>query len=193
MSDLLAIVVSTCFAAGLSVPATVGTIGLVGRFGVIVLPGSLEPLTSWWVIGAAAAVFLVEFVADKIPAFDLIWNALQTFIRVPAGALLAYAAAAQLSAGEQLLVTALGAAVALVAHAGKATAHVAVNASPEPFSTVLVSLAEDALAIGLTWLATEHPLIAAAIVVALIAVVVVAARVVIRSLRALLHAPARVT
>ena len=185
MNDLVALIISTCFAAGLNTSATVATVGLAGRTGMVALPGSLEPLTSWWVIGAALAAFLIEFIADKIPVFDLVWNALQTFIRVPAGAVLAYAAASDLTMGDQLLAAALGGLVAFGAHAGKAAAHVTVNASPEPFSNMVLSLGEDALAIVLAWFATRHPFITAGIVIVLLACIVLTVRWVARALQSL--------
>ena len=145
----------------------------------------LEVLTSWWVIGASGALFAIEFFADKIPAFDLIWNALHTFIRVPVAALLAYRATATLSPWEQLVVTAAGGAIAFAAHGGKTAARTAVTASPEPFSNAALSLGEDGLAIFLTWFATRHPYSAAAIVAVLLLIIVLLARWVLRSLRAL--------
>ena len=95
--QILAIVVSASFAAGLNVYATVATLGLLARFGLVPLPESLHLLTDTWVIAVAVVLFAVEFFADKVPAFDLLWNALQTFVRVPVAALLGYAAAAHLS------------------------------------------------------------------------------------------------
>src|SRR5689334_4909956 len=99
---VVAFVIATSFAAGLNVSATVATVGLLVRFGLLVLPSELGFVASSWVIGAALAMFVVEFVLDKIPAVDLIWNAVQTFVRVPAGALLAYGATTQLSPEQQL-------------------------------------------------------------------------------------------
>ena len=134
--------------------------GGVGPFGPIRAPAAppgLQLLESWAVIGASTALFAIEFLADKIPAFDLIWNALHTFIRVPVAAILAYRATSQLSPEHQLLAALLGAAVALIAHGGKTAARVAVTPSPEPLSNFTLSLGEDVLAIGLTWLATRHP------------------------------------
>ena len=136
-------------------------------------------------IGASTALFAIEFFADKIPAFDLVWSALHTFVRVPVAALLTYRATAQLTPGEQLLATLLGAAIALAAHSGKTAVRAAVTPSPEPFSNISLSLAEDALAISLTWLATRHPYAAGAIALSLVTIVILLARAVIRSVRAL--------
>jgi hypothetical protein len=182
-AELVALVVATSFAAGLNVSATLLTVGLLARLGALTLPPALDGLMSWWVIGAAAVLFVVEFIADKIPVVDLFWNALQTFIRIPAGALLAYAATADLSPVQQLLAAALGATVALAAHSGKAALHAGVNASPEPFSNALVSLAEDALAIFLIWFATRHPFLAATIVAVCLVLIVLFIRLVYRALR----------
>jgi hypothetical protein len=183
--QLVAAVVATSFAAGLNLYATVATLGMLARLGVLALPSTLAVLTSWWVIGISAALFGVEFFADKIPAFDLIWNALHTFIRVPVAALLAYRATATLPPWEQLAVTMAGGAIAFAAHGGKTAARAAVTASPEPFSNGVLSLGEDSLAIFLTWFATQHPYSAAAIVVVFLVIIILLARWVIRSLRAL--------
>src|SRR5271165_6796011 len=117
--ELVALIVAISFAAGLNVYATVATLGLLAHAGVLTLPPPLHLLTSWFVIGASGALFVVEFFADKVPAFDLIWNALHTFIRIPVAALLAYQATAALSPLEQLAAASMGAAIALAAHGGK--------------------------------------------------------------------------
>lgn len=102
-SDLAGLIVAVSFAAGLNVYATVATLGLLAHAGLLDLPSGLHLLSSWWVIGASAALFAVEFFADKIPGFDLFWNALHTFVRVPVAALIAYGATSHLSPGKQLL------------------------------------------------------------------------------------------
>jgi hypothetical protein len=140
---------------------------------------------NWWVIGASLALFVIEFFADKIPGFDLIWNALQTFVRVPVAALLGYQATAQLSPHAQLLTSLAAGAVALAAHGGKTAVRAAVTPSPEPISNISLSFAEDALAIGLTWFATTHPYWAAGIAAALLLLVILVLRFVIRALRRL--------
>jgi hypothetical protein len=183
--ELFALIAAIGFAAGLNLYATVALLGLLARFGHLPLPPGLEILHSWAVIGASTALFAVEFFADKIPAFDLIWNALHTFIRVPAAGLLAYEATRQLSPEKQLLATLLGAVVAFAAHGGKMAARAAVTPSPEPFSNAALSIGEDALAIGLTWLATRHPYIAGTLAIIFVAIIVVLIRWVIRAMRAL--------
>jgi len=189
--QILAIVVSASFAAGLNVYATVATLGLLGRFGLVPLPDSLHLLTDSWVIAVAVVLFAVEFFADKVPAFDLLWNALQTFVRVPVAALLGYAAAAQLSPQQQLLSAALAAGIAFAAHGGKLAVRAAVTPSPEPLSNAALSLGEDAAAVGLTWFATAHPYIATAIVAVALVVVAVLARIIWRALWRLFRGAAR--
>jgi hypothetical protein len=169
----------------LNLYATVAVLGLLARFGHLPLPQGLQLLQSWTVIVASAALFTVEFFADKIPAFDLIWNALHTFIRVPIAGLLAYRATSQLSPEHQLLAALLGAGVAFVAHGGKTAARAAVSPSPEPFSNISLSLGEDVLAIGLTWLATKHPYVAGTLATIFAVIIILLIRMVIRALRAL--------
>jgi hypothetical protein len=189
--ELVALLVATSFAAGLNVYATVATLGLLDRAGAIALPAPLDPLASWWVIGACAVLFAIEFFADKVPVFDLLWNALHTFVRVPVGALLAYGTAAPLSPGWQLAAAALGGVIALVAHGGKTAVRAAVTPSPEPVSNIGLSLAEDAIAIFLTWFATAHPFIAAAIVLVLLVIAAIVARWIWRALGALIRSGRR--
>jgi len=184
-NELLALLVATSFAAGLNLYATVATLGLLARGGLLPLPATLQLLASWYVIAISGVLFLIEFFADKIPAFDLIWNALHTFIRVPIAALLAYRATAQLSPTEQMLCAIVGGAIALAAHGGKTAARAAVTPSPEPISNISLSAGEDALAVFLTWFATKHPFVAAAIVVCLLGVIITLMRWVARALRAL--------
>src|SRR5216683_810689 len=184
-SQLFALLAAIGFAAGLNLYATVGALGLLARFGHLPLPDGLQLLQSWTVIAASSALFLIEFFADKIPAFDLIWNALHTFVRVPVAGLLAFEATKQLSPEHQLLATLLGAGVALAAHGGKMAARAAVTPSPEPLSNITLSLAEDGLAIGLTWLATRHPYVAGTLAAIFVVIIVILTRWVIRALRAL--------
>src|SRR5579863_5834260 len=184
-AEVFALLAAIGFAAGLNLYATVAALGLLARFGHIPLPPGLEVLAGWPVIGASAVLFGIEFFAGKIPAFDLIWNALHTFIRVPVAGLLAFQATRQLSPEMQLLATLVGALVALAAHGGKTAARVAVTPSPEPLSNITLSLGEDALAIGLTWLATRHPYLAGTIALIFVLIVFVMIRFVVKALRAL--------
>jgi len=183
--ELVGLIVAISFAAGLNTYATVATLGLMAHAGWLDLPAGLHLITSWWVIAASGVLFAVEFFADKIPAFDLIWNALHTFVRVPVAALMAYGATSQLSPEKQLLATLAGGAIALAAHGGKTAARVAVTPSPEPMSNIALSTGEDALAIFLTWFATSHPLIAGSIVLTLLVAIVVVIRFVVRAMKKL--------
>jgi hypothetical protein len=182
-AEIVALLVAVSFAAGLNVYATVATLGLLGRTGLVELPGHLAPVADWWVIGIAGALWALEFVADKVPLFDVIWNVGQAFIRVPVSAVIAYVGAAPLGPGWQLAASAMGAAIAALAASGKTAARASVAPSPEPISNILLSLAEDAAAVALTWFATAYPLLAASI--ALFAAIVIAAllRTVVRQLR----------
>ncbi len=183
--EVAAIAIAASFAAGLNVYATVASLGLFSRAGVLQLPPSLHVLDSWWVIGVAVVMFIIEFFADKIPAFDLIWNALHTFIRVPVAALLAYGATTQLSPSAQIIAATVGGLFALAAHSGKTAVRVAVTPSPEPLSNIGLSLGEDVLAIGLTWLATRHPYFSVGIVGVLLLIVALMIRGVVRAMRKL--------
>jgi hypothetical protein len=183
--ELFAALTAISFAAGLNVYATVATLGLLAHAGVIPLPPALHLLSSWYVIACSAVLFLMEFVADKVPVFDLLWNALHTFVRVPVAALFAYAATAQLSSGMQLLATMLGSAIALAAHGGKTAIRAAVTPYPEPFSNITLSLGEDALAVFLTWFATRHPYLAAMIALTFVVAIVILMRWVVGALRSM--------
>jgi uncharacterized membrane protein len=122
-------------------------------------------LSEWWVIALSGTLFVVEFVADKIPAVDSAWDAIHTFIRIPAGAILAASAFAHFDPSVRLAALLIGGGVALSSHGMKAATRVAVNTSPEPFSNILVSLAEDAVAIASTVLMAFHPIVILIVVV----------------------------
>jgi hypothetical protein len=184
-SQLFALLAAIGFAAGLNLYATVAALGLLARFGHLPLPPGLQLLASWPIIAASLALFVLEFFADKVPAFDLIWNALHTFVRVPVAGLIAFEATKQLSPEQQLLATLLGTAAALAAHGGKTAVRAAVTPSPEPLSNITLSLGEDVLAVALTWLATRHPYFAGTIAVCFVAAVVVLIRWMVKALRAL--------
>jgi hypothetical protein len=156
------------FSSGLNLYATVATLGLLQRLGVLHLPQSLQVLSHPWVLGIAIALYLIEFFADKFPYFDTIWDAVHTFIRPPAAALLAFAAAGGAAPEWRWAAALLAGGVALTAHGTKASARAAVNTSPEPFSNWFLSFGEDILAVWLTWMATAHPLATTIIVAALV-------------------------
>ena len=182
-STIAALVIAASFAAGLNVYATVLTLGLLAHGHWVVLPSGLEVLGTWPVIVASGILFALEFVADKIPGVDMVWNALHTFIRVPVAALLAYRAASHLSPEMQLLATTGGALIALAAHGSKTAVRAVVTPSPEPVSNIALSTGEDGIAIGLTWLVTQHPWTAAGIAAALTLFAVLMARWIVKALR----------
>src|SRR5580698_4961107 len=159
-ATLAAIVITLSFAAGLNVYLTVFSLGAMARLHWLVLPTGLESLSDTWIMVASGALFAGGFFADKIPGFDLIWNALHTFIRIPLAALMAYAVGEHLSPEMHLLVTCLGAMIAAIAHSSKTALRVAVTPSPEPVSNIALSTAEDGVALGLTAAVMHHPLLA---------------------------------
>jgi hypothetical protein len=175
-TTIAALVIAASFAAGLNVYATLLTLGLLARAHWVELPAGLDVLTHWWVIGVSGFMFAIEFVADKIPAFDMVWNALHTFVRVPVAALLAYRASEQLSPEMQILAAVAGAGIALVAHGSKTAVRAAVTPSPEPVSNIILSTGEDFMAVGVTWLATKHPILAACIACGFLLLAVVMVR-----------------
>src|SRR5262245_20141160 len=183
--EILAVVIAASFAAGLNVYATVATLGLLAHAHAVQLPAALHALESWPVIVVCVLLFGLEFVADKVPVFDLIWNALNTFVKVPVAMLLSYGATQHLSPGLQMAAVTLGGAIAFAAHGSKIAVRGAVTPSPEPLSNVALSLGEDVAAISLTWFATKHPIIAAAVVVVCLVLAVLAMRYVVRSVRRL--------
>ncbi len=190
-TELVGLLIATSFAAGLNVYAAVGTLGLLAHAGVLDLPPGLYLIASWWVIAASSLLFAIEFFADKIPAFDLLWNALHTFVRVPVAGLIAYQATTQLSPAKQLIATLAGGAIALAAHGGKTAPRAAVTPSPEPLSNISLSMGEDVLAIFLVWFSTQHPVLAALLVLALLVAIVVVIRWVMRALRSLFRGAER--
>ena len=155
----IAIAMGAAWVSGIKLYAAVATLGLLGRFANLRLPGELEVLTNWWVIGVALALFVIEFVADKIPIVDSTWDVVHTFIRIPAGAVIAAAAFGDFDRGVQVVAFLIGGGLALSSHGTKTTTRAVVNTSPEPFSNIGVSLAEDALSIGSMFLAAFFPIL----------------------------------
>jgi|SRR5215472_4152150 len=184
--QLISLVVGASFAAGLNVYAMAGTLGLLGHFQAVHLPAALHLIENPWIIAVSLAMFVLHFFADKIPAFDLLWNTLHTFVRIPLAALIAYGATSQLSPGAQVATTALAGVIAAVAHTGKFAARAAVTPSPEPFSNAALSVGEDTVAVGLTWFATVHPYWSVVIVAVLLIVTVILIRMFAKAVRSLL-------
>jgi Domain of unknown function (DUF4126) len=143
--------------SGINLYATVVTLGILERFHLVKLPGGLTMLGEWWVIGLAGILYVIEFVADKIPAVDTAWDALHTFIRVPAGAVLAASAFAEFDPAVKIAALIMGGGIALSSHGTKAATRLAANTSPEPLSNIALSLGEDALAFGSAILMAFYP------------------------------------
>jgi hypothetical protein len=170
--ETLGLALGAGFSSGLNLYATIATLGLLQRFGVIHLPASLQVLSHPWVLGTAIALYVIEFLADKIPYVDSVWDAIHTVIRPPAAALVAYGAAGAAPPEWRWGAALLAGGVALTSHGSKASARAAANASPEPFSNWSLSLGEDVLAVWLTWMSTVHPRATIVVVVLLIALAV---------------------
>ena len=151
--------------SGINLYATVVTLGLLARFHLVQLPGELEFLSRGWVIAAAGVLYVIEFLADKIPLVDSVWDAIHTFIRVPAGAVLAASAVAHFNPAVRVAALLAGGGLALGAHATKASVRMTANASPEPFSNFLLSTLEDIFTVGLAALAAFHPVVVLGIVI----------------------------
>lgn len=181
--SLVVKVLPFAFASGVNLYATVAVIGISARLGLFPLPAQFHGFDNLWVIGIAVALFAVEFVADKVPWVDTAWDAVHTFIRPIGGAVVAAAAAGNLPAESQTVAALLGGSVAMTTHLTKASTRAVVNTSPEPFSNWTLSLLEDLFVVGLTWLAVQHPYIAASIALVLLAVILVMATVIIKALR----------
>ncbi len=145
--------------SGVNLYATIAVLGLAGSTGMIQLPPDLLVLTSPLLIGVACIMYCIEFFADKVPYVDHGWDVLHTFIRIPAGALLAARSVAHLDPALELAALLAGGTVALAAHGTKATVRLAVNTSPEPFSNWFVSVGEDIAVLGGMWLVFHHPVV----------------------------------
>jgi hypothetical protein len=167
--ETLGLALGAGFSSGLNLYATVATLGLLQRFGVLHLPPGLQALAHPWVLGIAIALYLLEFFADKIPYVDTVWDAIHTFVRPPAAALLAFAATGGVAPEWRWGAALIAGGVALTSHGAKASARAAVNASPEPFSNWILSFGEDVLAVWLAWMAAAHPFATTIIVAVLLA------------------------
>lgn len=183
---LIGLLLGAAVASGLRLYATVAVLGFLARSGVIALPGGLAVLATPWVIVVASSLYLVEFLADKIPIVDSVWDLVHTFIRVPAAALLAWAGVSFLPEEWRVVAALVCGGVALSAHGLKASTRAVINTSPEPVTNWAASLAEDGLTAFLLFLAVKYPLAAAlvagAVVVLALALVAWMARTVRRFL-----------
>ena len=176
LAQLVALAAVLGFASGIRLYAVLLIVGLVGYAGWVALPAGLHVLSHPWVLGASALMFCIEFFADKVPAVDSLWDAIHTFIRIPAGAALAASvfgfgtAAGPDSAAWATVMAIIGGSLAATSHFTKAGARAAVNTSPEPVSNLVTSTAEDVLVGGLLALVLAWPLAALAVVIVLVAI-----------------------
>jgi len=181
---LLSHTVPLAFAAGLNVYATIAVIGLSGRFALVPLPESLRVFENPWVIGIALAMYAIEFVADKVPWFDSVWDAVHTLIRPLGGAFIAMTAiGGDASPAATTIAALIGGSTALTTHLTKAGARAAANTSPEPFSNWLLSLGEDVVAVSISYVALTHPVLALTIAGTLLLLIVASASLIVRALR----------
>jgi hypothetical protein len=169
--DTIALALGAGWASGINLYALLFMLGILSSTGTISLPSELLIVQHPAVLVAAGTMYFIEFIADKVPGLDLLWNSIHTFIRVPAGAVLASAALGDVAAPVELAAGLLGGTLALTSHTGKLGARVAINSSPEPFSNIVASLGEDALVIGGVWAALNYPWIFIALLVLFLAVV----------------------
>jgi hypothetical protein len=188
----LAIAMGSSWVSGIRLYAAVATLGLLGRFAHLRLPGELDVLTNWWVIGIASALFVIEFFADKVAYLDSIWDLVHTFIRIPAGAVLAAAAFGDFDRSVQVIALLLGGGLAFSAHATKASARAAINLSPEPASNVVASLVEDVVAMVSIFLAYVLPVVLILLILIAVAASVFLLPKIVRLLRSTVRKVVRV-
>jgi Domain of unknown function (DUF4126) len=183
MASALGYTIPFAFASGLNIYATVAVLGLSAHYGLVSLPDQFRALDNPLIIGAALTMYAVEFVADKIPWLDSLWDAVHTIIRPIGGAFVAVAALGHASPAATALAALLGGSVAMTTHLTKAGTRAAANVSPEPFTNWILSATEDLFAVGLTYAAIRHPSAALAVAVVLLVVIAVFSSLLIRFVR----------
>jgi hypothetical protein len=181
----LGFAMGSAWLSGINLYATVLTLGLLQRFHLANLPGDLGYLAHTWILILAGGLFTVQFFADKIPAVDSIWDVIHTFIRIPAGAILAAAAFAHLDPGVRVVAFIVGGGIALSSHSAKTATKLAANASPEPVSNMALGLAGDAVTVGGSLLMASHPIVMVAVVVIAVVFSVLLIRWIFRMMRRL--------
>ena len=162
----LSLALGTAWTSGINLYATVMVLGLLQRFASVKLPGGLDVLDNWWIIGVAAFLYTIEFVADKVPYVDSLWDVVHTFIRVPAGVVVAYAATSDLDPAIYIPAALLGGGFAFASHGTKAAVRAGANLSPEPISNWALSVIEDIIAFAGAALAVLAPFVIAAVLIA---------------------------
>jgi hypothetical protein len=171
------------FAAGINLYATVAILGLASRYGWVSLPPQYQVFDNNWIIGGALVLYVIEFFADKIPWLDSAWDAVHTLIRPVGGALIAIATIGDASPGTQTLVGLMGGALATSTHLSKSGTRAVANASPEPFTNWILSIAEDLFVVGLGTLALKYPAVAAIVVIVCVVIMVAFAAWIIRAVK----------
>lgn len=161
----ITLALGSAWTSGINLYATVTVLGLLQKFALTKLPGGLDVLDNWWIIGVAAFLYAVEFVADKVPYVDSVWDVVHTFIRVPAGAIVAYSAVSEMDASVMIIATLLGGGLALSSHGTKAALRAGANLSPEPVSNWTLSIIEDIIAFAGTILAVIAPIVIAIVLI----------------------------
>jgi hypothetical protein len=184
----ISLALGTAWTTGINLYATVTVLGLLQKFGATKLPGGLDVLDNWWIIGFAAGLYIVEFIADKIPYVDSVWDVVHTFIRVPAGAIVAYAATNDMEPSVYIIAALVGGGLALSSHGTKAALRVGANLSPEPVSNWSLSLVEDVVALIGAVLAVFAPIAISIILAAFVIVFIWFAPKVLRAIGRLFKA-----
>jgi hypothetical protein len=183
MASALSYIIPLAFASGLNLYATVAVLGLSAHYGLVTLPEQFRAFDHPLVIGAAVTLFLIEFVADKIPWIDSLWDAVHTAVRPIGGAVVAIMAMGDASPALTTVAGLVGGSVAMTSHLAKAGTRAAANTSPEPFSNWILSLIEDVVALGISYTALQHPLLAATIALVLLAVILAFSAALVHALR----------
>lgn len=171
------------FAAGINLYATVAILGLASRYGWVSLPPQFQAFDNNWIIGAAIGLYVVEFVADKIPWVDSVWDAVHTVIRPLGGAVIAVTTLGDMSPTTEAMVALLGGTLAASTHFTKSGTRVMANASPEPFTNWALSIGEDIFVVSLGFLALKYPAIAAIVVIVSLAIIIALSAWIIRAVR----------
>ncbi|NLW80472.1 MAG: DUF4126 domain-containing protein [Desulfovibrionales bacterium] len=172
VATIIALTMGTAWASGINLYAAVLMLGIMGMSGGVQLPPDLQILAHPAVLLAAGFMYVVQFVADKIPGVDTGWDTLHTFVRIPAGAVLAAGAAGAVDPSLSLAAALVGGGVAAVSHAAKSGTRIVINASPEPFSNWAASVSEDVMVVGGLWMALNHPFLFLALFVCFIALMI---------------------
>jgi Domain of unknown function (DUF4126) len=184
----LSLALGSAWTSGINLYATVTILGLLQKFGATSLPGGLDVLDNWWIIGIGGGLYAIEFFADKIPYVDSVWDVIHTFIRVPAGAVVAYAATTNLDPTVATIATLFGGGLALSSHGTKSALRATANLSPEPISNWALSFLEDGIAIIGSLLAVFAPFIIAGVLIIFAIIFVWFFPKVFRAMRRLLNA-----